>query len=92
MAVLGRFFDAGFVKGIDDGQAGVVRSAGRVARSALGTVENIMSSANLDTFGGLFEDPVIKPIVDLSDVQSKSAEISKFMSATGSIGHLWGSI
>ena len=85
MAVLGRFFDAGFVKGIDDGQAGVVRSAGRVARSALGTVENIMSSANLDTFGGLFEDPVIKPVVDLSDVQSKSAEISKFMSATGSI-------
>lgn len=70
---VGRFIDLGIAKGIDDNTDSPIESM----RNVIG---EILDSANIDA------DPVIRPVLDLSQVQNEGRKLSDILNSNYSIG------
>ncbi len=71
-AELGRFADAGFAKGMESGGKNIHKTAADVMGQALREVSDIIHS-DLDT------QPAIRPVLDLSEIESGAGNIYKMM-------------
>lgn len=72
---LGKWTDLGFVRGIDKNSNAVESSANDVAETAIDSLSTGLQAA-YDNLGSEIEDPVIKPVIDMSDVQNGSSKIN----------------
>lgn len=72
---LGKWTDLGFVRGMDKNSNAVESSANDVAETAVDSLSTGLQAA-YDNLGSEIEDPVIKPVIDMSDVQNGSSKIN----------------
>lgn len=84
-AKIGKFFSLGMAKGIDQGASAVVRSTDDMVNTAIDGVSNAMTKI-LDTLNSDVDmDPVITPVLDLSNVQSNSKKLNQMLDKNMSI-------
>lgn len=76
----GKFFDLGFVQGVD-GYAGTVdRSVTSMSDMALSGIRDVVKRIN-DAFDGDFDtSPVIRPVIDLTDIQNGAYAMNSMFS------------
>ena len=80
-AEIGNYFSLGMAKGIDKGASAVANSTESMVDNAIDGVRNAMSqivdavNADIDT------NPVITPVLDLSDVQKNSKRMASLLSS-----------
>lgn len=72
---LGKWTDLGFARGLVKYSSDVEDSSERVANSAVDSMTQGLITA-YDNLSSDIEDPVIKPVVDMSDVQNGSSKIN----------------
>ena len=73
---LGRYNDEGLVLGMKYGSRDVEKTAGQVSRSAVDVMKSVFS--NLDSIDSDL-NPVITPVVDLSNIENARASISDLL-------------
>lgn len=76
---LGRFFDLGLVKGIGGYSSVVSNAASNVANMALDGVRRAVAATNDILAGTSNQQPVITPILDLTQVQDGASRIASLM-------------
>ncbi len=76
---LGRFFDLGLVKGIGGYSSVVSNAASNVANMALDGVRRAVAATNDILAGTGNEQPIITPILDLSQVRDGASRIASLM-------------
>jgi len=76
---LGKFFDLGFVKGINGYSGAVANEASNVANMALDGVRRAVAATNDILAGTSNQQPVITPILDLTQVQDGASRIASLM-------------
>lgn len=80
-AEIGRYMALGMAIGIEEGTGAVVDSSERMADSAIDGVSNAMSRI-IDTLNSDIDtSPVITPVIDMSNIEKGSREISDLLSA-----------
>lgn len=72
---LGKWTDLGFVNGMEKNSNKVSDSAENVADVAINSMTNGLQTA-YDNLGSDISDPVIKPVIDMSDVQNGASQIN----------------
>lgn len=77
---LGKWFDQGLAIGIKRNTFGVVKSARVLAEGAISTVSDSLLSLSDLMSSDMVDDPVIKPVLDLSDIQNGSNRLYSMMS------------
>lgn len=85
---LGEMFDEGFAKGLVDNANTVERATSTMGNTALVELEKVLEeiSAKINED---YDDPVIKPIVDLTDVETKAAAMSSIFDSNPDVfGHV----
>jgi tape measure domain-containing protein len=76
---VGMYSTEGAAGGFDDGTPMVVKSVERMGDAALTTMERAMASVSDAVDISLDMDPQIRPVIDLSDVEAKSARIEELL-------------
>ena len=80
---IGRFTDEGFVIGLERYSSKVVKSATRVADKVVDSFSRPLSG--IDGLIDLNANPVITPVLDLSNVQENSRRLNSMISGSGNI-------
>lgn len=79
MATVGKWFDLGMAKGITD-NVGVIDNAATMAgESSIQHLKDAINEIGAGVMDELDLDPTIRPIMDLSDIEEKSASISRML-------------
>lgn len=79
---VGLYSDQGLVNGLKAGSKGVERASADVADTALSTVRDYIKDLGDGVLDEMSGDPVIKPVIDLSDVQKGANDISSILNGT----------
>ena len=83
MEKVGEFFSLGFANGIIDRIKAIALAGTKAADEAISPVKMAVDAIGDIIDSGDFDlDPVIKPVVDLSDVQDRAKEIDSLMNQT----------
>ena len=82
----GEFFDLGFVKGVQNGSKNVESASQDMADAAVDPFLNIIGLLNGILDNTIDLQPTIRPVLDLTDVQSGAGQISSIFSQTQTIG------
>ena len=82
----GGYFGEGFIRGVQNESKNVEDASADLARSAFGSFDSAM-----DLISGVINNtydlqPTIRPVIDLTDVQSGAEQISSIFSQTQTIG------
>lgn len=79
-AKIGEYFSLGMAKGIDEGAREVAKSTDALVNDAVDGVANAMSKI-VDTLNTDVDmDPVITPVLDLSNIQNNSKKLNQMLS------------
>ena len=78
---IGRYLDEGLAIGLEDNAYKAVNATEDVANSMTSAISSIADMVNLD----VDSDPVIKPVLDLSDITSGVDQMNSMLSANKSI-------
>ena len=87
---IGDFFGIGFVNAIEDSVTNSYKAGGHIAEAAKNGLSNAIDTARKKIDLGIDSSPVIRPVIDLSDVNNKSRIIDtifnkgKVINVTGS--------
>lgn len=73
---MGKYIDQGLAVGLDDNAGEVSNSAVAVAQRAHAAMSDTLSQLSMDALGGMSFDPTIRPILDLSDVETEAGRLS----------------
>ena len=87
---IGDFFGQGFALGIDDSATDAVTSAEEMGNSTISVLKEALSGVNLET--DEIENPVIRPVLDLSEIQNGESSIQRMLGGNYSIGGFLSSI
>ena len=79
-ARLGKFVDLGLAKGISDNSGAINSSAKAMAEKLITTAERALIPVAELMNSNMIDDPVIKPVLDLSDFQNGSNRLYSMMS------------
>jgi hypothetical protein len=79
-ARLGKFVDLGLAKGISDNSGAINSSAKAMAEKLITTAERALAPVAELMNSNMIDDPVIKPVLDLSDFQNGSNRLYSMMS------------
>ena len=74
-AQLGVFSGMGFANGLSDYSKKIDQTAGDVGKSAIDTMNEAISSVSTLIDGGIDGAPVIRPVMDLTDIQNGSKQL-----------------
>ena len=80
---IGEYVDLGFIQGIDNYSGAVDDSAINMGESMIATLSSYAQQAT-SLFNDEVEDPVIRPVLDLSEIQNGSANIASMLELSGS--------
>ena len=83
---IGKFFDLGIAGGITKHSTDVSRSSESMASSMITAAKTTLSNLSAVLASDIDSDPVIRPVVDMSNVTSSAQMINGLMS--GNVGHL----
>ena len=83
-AKIGEYVDLGLAKGITDNISSVDSSVDRLAQTTIDNMQNAVSTIQSVIESDLDVEPVIRPVVDLSDVNNGTSAINSLMSGFGS--------
>lgn len=78
---VGEYFDKGFINGLVSLKDKVGKSAAEVGKSALDAMTNSISELPDALDGDINTDPVIRPVMDLSNIRSGVNELNTMMQA-----------
>lgn len=83
---LGGYFTEGFTNGINSLSDSAKKAGGKIASSALEGLNETIKTIDdmIDT--DITADPVIRPVVDLSDVRDKTSQLTSLFGETRAIG------
>ena len=84
-AEIGRYIDEGLIVGIDAYASKVNKATENMASGAVDTMEDSLRAIG-DINLNEMSDPVIRPVLDLSEIQNGSKDITKMLSNDYSIG------
>lgn len=79
-AELGKFIDLGLAKGIIDNTDSIVTNTNAMAERIISTAERALAPVADLMNSDIIDDPVIKPVLDLSDIQNGSNRLYSMMS------------
>lgn len=80
-ARIGKFLDLGLAKGIFDYKGKVLDATDDLTNETIGSVGSSIQSISDLLFTDI-QDPIIKPILDLSDIQAKAGQLNTFLEDT----------
>ena len=82
---IGNYFGLGFVYGITDNIEKAGKSSSEMAISAMDGLGNAISSAKIEDLLDIDANPVITPILDLSDVEKSAGALEEMLSNSDSL-------
>ena len=85
MYQIGEYFDMGLENGIADKSSSVVNASKSMASSVLDAAKGGLSTINSIISDSMDGDPVIRPVIDLSDVQSGARTINGMFAGSQTI-------
>ena len=85
---IGDYFGVAFVNGINDNVSGAFNVASDLASSAKDGLSNVLTKICSFIENGIDTQPTIRPILDLSDVQSKLGTMNGMLATSPSVGVL----
>lgn len=84
--LLGGYFGEGFALGIDATNDIVTKSAGNLGSAAIDNLNSTIKAVS-DVLGSEIDgDPVIRPVLDLSEIQNGAGYIGDLLNANGPVG------
>ena len=86
MAEMGKYMDQGLVVGMENYSGAVKKASEAVGDGAIEGMMNALDGANALDFGTDFTDPVIKPVLDLSEIQNGSNLIGNLLNGDYTTG------
>ena len=89
MAKLGAYSDEGFAKGLLDNTRLIATAANKVGDTATDNLTTAFSNVGTEFDGMMFADPVIRPVLDMSDVSSGMGQLSAMLDAQRTVDLAW---
>lgn len=84
-AEIGRYIDEGLILGIENYSDKVNKASENMGKDAIDSMRDAVSDIS-DVVSGDFEEPVIRPVVDLSEVEKGASSIDSMLSNNYSLG------
>ena len=81
-AEIGGYSAKGLINGLDSAAVDVARSSENLASTAIKTLSKSLSDTDKMTLGGVNMQPVIRPVLDLTDIQKNAGKISGLLPST----------
>lgn len=81
---IGGYVVEGLAKGITDNTASATRAIGQTSEDVIDTMRETINKAQEALMDGV-DDPVIKPVLDLSDIENGSRELNSMLSRNGAL-------
>ena len=78
-AKLGEFIDLGLINGIDNYSGLVVKSAEELGQDSIDGLKSVMSQISDAVSTEINSDPVIRPVLDLTDIQTGANALNSMM-------------
>lgn len=79
MAIVGKYFDQGFIKGVEQFSGDVNASTERLGRSSVATMLDAISHMSDELSDSDDFNPIITPVLDLSNIERDASSISSLL-------------
>lgn len=89
MRKVGAFMGEGFILGLNDKVAGISKAGDDAAKAAIRATETPLKHISSLLDSGIDADPIIRPVLDLSDIERNAGRINSLM-PTSSLGLSFG--